>query len=47
MEKINNEEILKKWRVRPRKDSTPEIVHTLATPDWKIFNIKEIANIDL
>jgi hypothetical protein len=53
MEKINNEEeILKKRRGRPRKNSTPEIADTLeesesTTPDWKVFNIKEIADINL
>ena len=52
MEKINNEEILKKRRGRPSKNPSSEIAHTLeesdsATPNWKVFNIKEIANINL
>lgn len=53
MEKIiNGEELLKKRRGRPRKNSMPEIAQTLEesevmVPDWKVFNIKEIADINL
>jgi len=53
MEKIiNGEELPKKRRGRPRKNSISEIAQTLEdseviVPDWKVFNIKEIANINL
>jgi hypothetical protein len=48
MEKISNNEELKR-RGRPRKNPQ-EIAQTLEIsedkiPNWKIFNIKEIANI--
>lgn len=52
MEKIdNNKELLKKRRRRPHKN-TQEIAQTLENsgnriPNWKVFNIKEIADIDL
>jgi len=52
MEKIdNNKELLKKRRGRPHKN-TQEIAQTLENsgnriPNWKVFNIKEIADIDL
>jgi len=53
MEKIiNGEELPKKRRGKPRKNPIPEIAQTLEeseviVPDWKVFNIKEIADINL
>jgi len=53
MEKIiNEEELPQKRRGRPRKNPAPEITQTLEEseviiPDWKVFNIKEIADINL
>ena len=52
MEKISNdEELLKKRKDWPHKNSTSEIAQTLEKsegmiPDWKIFNIKKIADIN-
>jgi hypothetical protein len=44
-------ELPKKRRSRPRKNPIPEIAQTLEeskdiTPNWKIFNIQEIAEIN-
>ena len=44
-------ELPKKMRGRPRKNPIPEIAQTLEeskdiTPNWKIFNIQEIAEIN-
>lgn len=44
-------ELPKRKRWRPRKNSTPEIVQTLdeteeLIPEWKVFNINEIADIN-
>ena len=53
MEKIiNGEELPQKRRGRPRKNPISEIAQTLEdsealVPNWKVFNIKEIANINL
>lgn len=45
-------ELPKKRRGRPHKNPIPEIAQTLEesevmVPDWKVFNIKEIADINL